>query len=63
MNARACSRNTTESEVRTDIRYLERRLAEMSLAGDCAYENALAYAFVRMLSERRAHLTTLRCRA
>ena len=43
----------TRSDLRAEIHYLERRLAEMGQAGDCAYERALAQAFAGLLKQRR----------
>lgn len=49
-----------ELELRADIRYLEGRLTEMGLGGDCAYERALAKTFVELLSQRRRSLARIR---
>lgn len=49
-----------EADIHADIRYLEARLAEMGLAGDCAYERALAQTFTHLLRQRRQSLSRLR---
>lgn len=59
MDIQYCNQDCPESEVRAEINYLEKRLAEMGLAGDCAYERALAKAFNGLLSERRSILARL----
>ena len=42
-----------EQRLREEIAYFEKRLYQMGLAGDCAYERALAAAFRTLLQERR----------
>lgn len=45
-----------EQRLREEIAYFEKRLCQMGLAGDCAYERALAAAFRALLQERRTLL-------
>jgi len=45
-----------EQRLREEIAYFEKRLSQMGLAGDCAYERALAAAFRSLLQERRSLL-------
>lgn len=47
------------SELRREIAYLEARLQEMGLAGDCAYERSLVRALGARLQQRRAELARL----
>ncbi len=52
-------RSCAHSDLRAEINYLEKRLIEMGSSGDCAYERALAKAFIDLISERRRLLTRI----
>ncbi len=59
MNVLSPHRSYAHSDLRAEINYLEKRLVEMGSAGDCAYERALAKAFVDLITERRRLLTQI----
>ncbi|MCG6976815.1 MAG: hypothetical protein LJE56_10520 [Acidiferrobacterales bacterium] len=53
------ARGNSEQEIRDEIRFLERRLSDMTAADDSACEKLLAKAYDQLLSERRSQLALL----
>ncbi|QKQ27942.1 hypothetical protein [Candidatus Reidiella endopervernicosa] len=45
--------------IRDEIAYFESRLAEMGLAGDCAYEHALSRVYTSLIDEKRLQIAAL----
>lgn len=44
-----------------EIAILERRLENMGVDGDCAYERAMSRLYTAMVKERKQRLVTLHC--